>query len=313
MSITSQPFVDDSRPAIRAAQLGVATNLVMAALKITAGIFGNTYALVADGVESLADVAASLIVWGGITVGARPADEDHPYGHGKAESVAAAAVSLMLLAAAVLIAIQAVAEIRTPHRFPAAWTLGVLLMVVVVKGLLVRRVRAVGVASGSAAVEADAMHHLSDALTSGAAFIGISAALLGEHYGGSIRWAAADDWAALVASIVIAGNGVAMFRTGLHDLMDRTPGHAILDPLRAAALGVDGVCAVEKLAARRVGTGYRVNVHVQARPTLTLAEGHVLGGRVKGAMQSAVPRLQSVLVHMEPYELVDTEPGARDD
>lgn len=289
------------RRSIRAAQAGAAANLVLAVAKIAAGIFGNTYALIADGVESFADVASSLIVWGGIAVGARPADEDHPYGHGKAESIAAAVVSLMLLAAAVGIATQAVQEIRTPQHFPAAWTLAVLLGVVAVKWVLARRVGETATASGSAAVKADALHHVSDAITSGAAFVGISAALIGRHYGGSVRWASADDWAALAASVVIAYNGVSMFLTGLHDLMDRSPGAAVLEPLGAAALAVPGVCAIEKLAARRVGIGYRVTVHVQASPAMTLEEGHELGGRVTRAMFASGQRVISVLVHMEPY------------
>ncbi len=292
---------DAASHTIRIAQAGVATNLVLSIVKITGGVVGNSYALVADGVESLADVVSSLIVWGGIAVGGRPADEDHPYGHGKAESVAAAVVSLMLLLAAVGIAIQAVQLIRTPHLFPAPWTLGVLLTIVMIKVLFARRVSAVGADSGSPAVHADAMHHASDAITSAAAFIGISAALLGRHYGGGPGWAAADDWGALAASVVIGRNGVAMFITCLHDLMDRSPGEAVLGPIRTAARTVAGVCAVEKLAARRVGVGYRVTIHVQASPTITLAEGHELGGRVKRAIYSTGQRIQSVLVHMEPY------------
>lgn len=291
----------DPRSSIRAAQAGAATNVILAGVKISAGIVGNTYALVADGVESLADVVSSLIVWGGIAVGARPADDDHPFGHGKAEALAASAVSLMLLAAGVGIAMQAITEIRTPHEFPAAWTLGVLLGVVLIKTLLARRVSGVGLASGSVAIKADAMHHLSDALTSGAAFVGISAALVGRHYGGGVRWAAADDWAALFASVIIAWNGVMMFFVGLHDLMDASPGEGVLGPLRDAALGVDGVRAVEKLAARRVGNAYRVIIHVQASAEITLAEGHSISGAVKHAMTVSGERVQSVLVHMEPY------------
>jgi cation diffusion facilitator family transporter len=300
--LTAAPRGHDTARSIRAAQAGVASNFLLALVKIAAGVLGHTYALIADGVESFADVAASLIVWGGIAVGARPPDADHPYGHGKAEAVAAATVSVMLLAAAVGIALEAVQEIRTPHQFPAWWTLGVLLGVVAVKGLLARRVKAVGRASGSTAVEADALHHLSDAITSAAAFVGIGAALLGRKLGGGPRWAAADDWAALLASVVIAYNGASMFMSGLHDLMDRSPGESVLGPLRTAALAVDGVCAVEKLTARRVGNGYRVTIHVQASPVMTLAEGHTLGGRVKHALYGAGQRVQSVLVHMEPFE-----------
>jgi cation diffusion facilitator family transporter len=295
------------RQAIRAAQAGVASNLVLAIAKVAAGIAGHTYALVADGIESLADVVSSLIVWGGVALGAQPADEDHPYGHGRAESLAAAATSVILLAAAVGIAVEAIQEIRLPHRFPAPWTLGVLLGVVIVKSVLARRVKLVGRNSGSAAVEADAAHHMSDAITSAAAFIGISTALLGRHYGGGPGWAAADDWAALVAALVIARNGIAMLLAALHDLMDRTPGEAVLTPLRNAALSVPGVRAIEQLAARRVGIGYRVTVHIQADPHTTLAAAHALGGRVKYAMCHAGLRIQSVLVHMEPFDGYNSE------
>jgi len=286
---------------IRAAQAGVATNAVLALAKITAGILGTTYALIADGVESLADVASSLIVWGGVALGARPPDENHPYGHGRAEALAAAVVSVMMLGAAAFVATESIREIRTPHQFPARWTLIFLLGVVAVKAMMAHRVSAVSVESGSTAVAADASHHMSDAITSAAAFVGISAALLGRHFGGGPRWAAADDWAALASSVVIARNGITMALAALHDLMDRSPGEPVLAPLREAALGVPGVCAIEKLAARRVGTGFRVTVHVQASPELSLADAHSLGGRVKYAMRSAGLRIDSVLVHMEPY------------
>jgi cation diffusion facilitator family transporter len=286
---------------IRAAQAGAATNALLAMAKITAGVVGTTYALIADGVESLADVASSLIVWGGVAVAARPADENHPYGHGRAESLAAAVVSVMLLGAAVFIAAESIAEIRTPHKFPASWTLIALLGVFAVKAMMAHRVSIVGAESGSRAVAADASHHLSDAITSAFAFVGISAALLGRHFGGGPRWAAADDWAALASSLVIARNGNAMALAAMHDLMDRSPGEPVLAPLREAALGVPGVCAIEKLSARRVGTGYRVAVHVQAAPELSLADAHALGGRVKYAMSHVGLRIDSVLVHMEPY------------
>jgi cation diffusion facilitator family transporter len=291
-----------ARAGIRAAQAGVAINLTLALVKIAAGIVGHTYALIADGVESFADVAASLIVWGGIAVGARPADDDHPYGHGKAEALAAATVSLMLVAAGIGIAVEAVREINTPHRFPASWTLVVLLSVVAIKMFLARRVAVVGRESHSSAVEADARHHLSDAITSAAAFIGISAALLGRRFGGGPEWAAADDWAALVAALVIGWNGVSMFLVGLHDLMDRSPGEGVLGPLRDVATQVPGVLDVETLTARRVGNGYQVNIHVQADPRLTLAEAHSLGGRVKHALMTSGHRVLAVHVHMEPFE-----------
>jgi cation diffusion facilitator family transporter len=287
---------------IRAAQTGMLINAGLAGIKLAAGIVGNTYALVADAVESAADVFASLLVWGGLAVAAQPADEDHPYGHGKAEALAAAAVSFMLLGAAAGIAIQAVKEIRTPHRVPEPWTLAVLVGVMIVKWTLARRVHAVGDETGSTAVKADAVHHLSDAITSGAAFVGIALALVGSRVWGGSGWESADDWAALVASGVIAFNGISMARAAIHDLMDRMPGEDVVAPIRAAALAVPGVMAIEKLHVRKAGMAYRVTLHVQADPTMTLEDAHALGGRVKSAICRAAPRVNYVLVHMEPYK-----------
>jgi cation diffusion facilitator family transporter len=286
---------------IRAAKLGLLINVGLVAVKLAAGILGNAYALVADAIESAADVLASLLVWGGLALAARPADENHPYGHGKAESLAAAAVALMLLAAAVGIAIEAVREIRTPHAVPAAWTLGVLVAVVVVKWTLSHRVKAVGDALDSTAVSADASHHLSDAITSAAAFIGIGVAVVGSRLGGGRNWAAADDWAALLAAAVIGYNGVELLRPALHDLMDRMPGDDVVEPVRSAARAVPGVLAVEKLVVRRAGTHLLVDIHVHADPATRLDDAHRLGGMVKGAIRAAVPRVSGVLVHMEPY------------
>lgn len=285
---------------IRAAQFGILINAALAAIKLVAGIVGNTYALVADAVESTADIFGSLIVWGGLHVAALPADEDHPDGHGKAEALAAAVVSLMLLGAAFGIGVAAVREIRTPHQTPAPWTLAVLIGVMVVKWTLSRRVQIVGAETGSTAVQADAAHHLSDAITSAAAFVGITVALLGSRYLGGSGWESADDWAALVASAVIAFNGVSMVRAAIPDLMDRMPGPDVVAPIRRAAEGVPGVRATEKMAVRKTGTAYRVTIHVQADPMMPLHEAHVLSGMVKSAIRAAVPQVASVLVHMEP-------------
>ena len=236
-------------------------------------------------------------MWGALRLAARDPDGEYPFGYGKAEPLAAAVVSLMLLGAALGIAAEAVTEIRTPHHAPAPWTLAVLVVVMIIKWMLSRRVGAVGTEIGSTAVKADSWHHLSDAVTSAAAFIGISIAL----WGGP-GWESADDWAALVASAVIAWNGVHMLRPALHDLMDRMPGADIVEPVRRAAEAVDGVRCTEKLAVRRSGMAYFVDIHVQADGAMSLHDAHVLGGRVKSAIRSALPQVQGVLVHMEPYE-----------
>lgn len=287
---------------IRSAQTAVLMNAVLAMAKLIAGVVGNTYALIADAVESTADVFGSLVVWRGLHVSGREADEDYPFGYGKADSLAAAVVALLLIVSALLITVQAVREIRTPHLTPAPWTLIVLVAVVAAKLGLSRHVGAVGEEIGSGAVKADAWHHMSDALTSAAAFIGISVSLLGARYRGGSGWESADDWAALVAAAVIAVNGVALLRPAIHDLMDRAPGRDIVDTVRRAAEGVAGVLATEKIAVRRAGLVYRATLHVQASEDLTLHEAHVLSGKVKGAIRAAEPRVDYVLVHMEPYE-----------
>jgi cation diffusion facilitator family transporter len=288
---------DSTRRGVRAAQLGLLANTFLAITKLVAGLVGHSYALVADAVESSADVLASLVVWGGLRVAGRDPDEAYPFGYGKAEPLAAAVVSLMLLGAAVAISVQSIDEIRTPHTAPASWTLAVLVGVLLVKGLLSRRSERIGVALESTAVRADARHHLSDALTSAAAFVGISVALVGGP-----GWEAADDWAALAASGVIAWNGWAMLRPALDELMDRTPGPDLVALVESAALSVPGVLAVEKVAVRKAGMVYRVTLHVQTAPRTPLDEAHRLGGRVKGAIGAALPQVQSVLVHLEPYE-----------
>ena len=282
---------------IRSAQLGVLVNATLAITKLVAGLVGNSYALVADAIESTADIFSSLIVWGGLRVASREPDEAYPFGYGRAETLAAAVVAIMLIGAAVGIAVEAVAEIRTPHHAPAPWTLAVLVIVIVLKWALSRRVGSVAAAIGSSAVRADAWHHLSDALTSAAAFVGISIAL-----GGGPGWESADDWAALAASAVILFNGGLMIKHSLGDLMDRTPGAGVLDGVRDAAERVDGVCATEKLAVRKSGLQYHVTIHVQADPQLSLHDAHVLGGKVKSAIRATMPNVQSVLVHMEPFE-----------
>ena len=282
---------------IRSAQLGVLVNVLLAMVKLVAGIAGNTYALIADAVESTADVFASLVVWGGLRVATRDPDEDYPFGYGKAESVAAAVVAMMLLFAALGIAFEAVREIRTPHKTPAPWTLVVLIAVLLVKYVLFRRTLATGEEAGSTAGKADAWHHLSDAITSAAAFIGISIAL----WGGA-GWEQADDWAALFASCVIFYNGVLLVRPALHDLMDKMPGSDIVTPVRRAAESVPAVLAVEKLTARKAGLVYYVDIHVQANPSMSLHDAHDLSGAVKSAIKAGVPRIAGVLVHMEPFE-----------
>jgi cation diffusion facilitator family transporter len=282
---------------MRAARVGLLVNLGLVVVKLVAGIAGHAYALIADAIESSTDLFSSLVVWAGLRITSRPADEDFPYGYGKAETLATVVVSMMLLGAALGISVAAVGEIRTPHHMPAPFTLVVLLLVVLVKEFLFRKVLRVSGETGSGAVKADAWHHRSDAITSAAAFIGISIAL----WGGP-GWEAADDWAALVAAAVIALNAFLLLRPAILELMDRMPASPEVARIGEAARVVEGVIAIEKLRVRKLGAEYLVDLHVQADPALPLSDAHILSGKVKGAIRAAVPSVSGVLVHMEPFE-----------
>ena len=282
--------------AVRAAQLGMVVNIALTAVKLIGGLIGHSYALVADAAESAFDLFGSLAVWAGIRIADRDATDEYPFGFGKAEALAGASVAMLLLIASVGIAVASVHEIRTPHHAPAPWTLGVLAAVIVVKELMTRRVQRIAKAEGSVALAADAQHHRSDALTSIAAFIGIAVALAG-----GVGWESADDWAALVAAFIIAWNGIALMRTAVADLMDRVAAPDVVSAIRSAACSVEDVHAVEKLAVRRAGRGYWVDIHVQADPLMSLDAAHIVSGKVKWAIRNSNPKVLGVLVHMEPY------------
>ncbi len=282
--------------AIGAARLGMLVNVGLTAAKLVAGLVGHSYALVADAAESAFDLFGSLAVWTGVRIADRDATDEYPFGFGKAEALAGASVALLLLLASLGIAVASIHEIRTPHHAPAAWTLAVLAGVIVIKELMSNFVQRVARREGSTALAADAQHHRSDALTSGAAFIGIAVALAG-----GAGWESADDWAALVAAAIIAWNGVSLLRTAVADLMDRIAAPEVVQGIRSAAEQVDEVRAVEKLAVRRAGRGYWVDIHVQADATMSLELAHVLSGKVKGAIRASTPRVLGVLVHMEPH------------
>ena len=279
----------------RVALLGLVINVVLASVKIVAGVVGHAYVLIADGMESALDVAGSIVIWGGLTVAARPPDRTHPYGHGKAEPIAALVVAVCVLAAAVGLAVESVREILTPHHGPAPFTLAVLVVVIVIKEILFRYVNRIGRNLESTAVQTDAWHHRSDALTSTAAFIGISIALIGGE-----RWQSADDWAALFACAVIAANGVRLARPALFEIMDTAPGGKIVKAICSVASSVPGVVEVEKCHARKMGLDYYVDLHVGVDGNISVHEGHEIAHRVKSAIQQRDSRVADVLVHIEP-------------
>ncbi|MBX3147608.1 MAG: cation transporter [Gemmatimonadales bacterium] len=281
----------------RLTRQGFGLNAGLAVVKLTAGILGNSYALVADAVESITDLVGSAIVWGGLRISGRQADRHFPFGYGRIEALTTIVVGLMLLAAAVGIAIEAVREIRTPHHAPAPFTLVVLVAVVAVKVAWSRHVMRVARQAGSGLVAADAWHHQSDAITSVAAFLGISIALIGGQ-----GWESADDYAALLASGLIFWNGLGIVRPAVAELMDRAPSDELLAEIDRAARTVPEVLATEKIRARKIGTVLAIELHVQSDPALSLHEAHIVSGKVKSAIRRDLPAAHDVLVHMEPFE-----------
>lgn len=277
---------------------GIALNAVLAAVKFAGGVFGNTYALIADAAESLLDILTSALVWAGFRVAARPPDENHPYGHGKAEALAALLVALFVFFMAGWVAWHAIREIRTPHHAPAWWTLLVLAGVVLVKLWFSRRMEAAGETVGSTALGAEAMHHWSDAMTSAAAFAGITVAL----WGGP-GWETADDWAALFACVVIAFNGFRMLAKAQRDIMDEAVSRDFDREVRAIALRVPGVQALDKCRVRKSGLSHIVDIQVRVDGTLTVREGHDIAHAVKDALIASVSHaITDVSVHIEPMK-----------
>ena len=279
----------------RIALFGLAINVLLAAAKILAGLVGHAYVLIADGIESALDVGGSIVIWGGLTVAARPPDATHPYGHGKAEPIAAVVVAVGVLTAALGLAIQSVREIFLPHHAPAPYTLVVLIVAVIIKEILYRYVIRFGREMESTAVKTDAWHHLIDAMTSIAAFIGISVALIGGE-----AWQSADDWAALFACALIGANGYRLLRPALFEIMDTAPRGRIVRSIRRAARSVPGVIEVEKCRARKMGLDFYVDLHVGVDGSISVHEGHEIAHQVKRAIQQSDSRIADVLVHIEP-------------
>lgn len=288
----------------RVTLLGIAVSVVLAIVKIASGVVGHTYALIADGVESLLDVFSASVAWGSLRYSARPPDEKHPYGHGKAEALGALVIAAVLLAASLGIAALSIREILTPHLVPRPFTLAVLVGVVVTKELLFRLLLREGRDINSRAVQTDAWHHRSDAITSAAAFIGISISLIGGP-----AWSSADAWAALFASAVIVINGLLLLRVPLGELMDRQPAD-LPERIEAVAMDVEGVTSVEKIFVRRIGPRYLAEMHLRVHGDLPVREGHAIAGRARAAVRAALPPVADILIHLEPEPVpARTDPG----
>jgi cation diffusion facilitator family transporter len=285
-----------SKRGTRVVLLGIIVNALLAIIKITAGVLGNSYALIADGIESTTDIFSSIIVWSGLKIASKPADKNHPYGHGKAEALSAMIVSLLLLAAAVFIIVNSIHEIITPHHAPAPFTLLVLVLVIITKEILFRTVFKIGSDIESTSLRTDAWHHRSDAITSAAAFIGISVALImGPGY------ESADDYGAIAASVLIIVNAGRLLRYSLSDVMDEEPSPEMKDKIISIVESIHGVKNVNDIKIRKSGLYYLVDLTIRVSGDITVFEGHELSEIVIDKLQDSSLSIQGVMVHTEPY------------
>jgi cation diffusion facilitator family transporter len=287
----------NEQTAIKATYFSIIGNTSLAIIKGLAGFFGNSYALVADAIESTTDIFASFLVLFGIKYSNRPADENHPYGHGRAEPLITFLVVGFLITSATIIAYESIINIGTPHDLPKSWTLIVLAIIICWKEYSFQMVMKKSVITNSSSLKADAWHHRSDAITSIAAFIGISIALvLGKGY------ESADDWAALFASFFIIYNSYLIFRPALGEIMDEHRYDDLVENIRIESLKVDGIIGTEKCFIRKAGMKYHVDLHAIVDATISVKEGHDLAHKLKDTLRSKILELGHVLIHIEPNE-----------
>jgi cation diffusion facilitator family transporter len=287
----------NEQTAIKATYFSIIGNTCLAIVKGLAGFFGNSYALIADAIESTTDIFASLLVLFGIQYSNKPADENHPYGHGRAEPLITFLVVGFLITTATIIAYESIYNIQTPHELPKKWTLIVLAIIILWKEYSFRLVMKRSKEANSSSLRADAWHHRSDAITSVAALVGISIALfLGKGY------ESADDWAALFASGFIMYNSYKIFRPALGEIMDEHLYDDLVDEIRKVSLQVEGVLDTEKCFIRKAGMKYHVDLHATVDANLSVKEGHEIAHLLKDTLRKEIPELGHVLIHIEPNE-----------
>ena len=284
-----------SKPGIKSTFIGIIFNLFLVAIKGAAGFLGHSNALIADAIESSSDILTSIIVVVGLKIAAKPADTDHPYGHGKAEPIAGLVVSLSLFGAAAVIIFRSIHEIAIPNSAPESFTLWILVVAIIIKESLFRYVSSIGSSVGSIAVKNDAWHHRSDAITSTAAFIGISISLIGGK-----GFEKADGIAALIASAIIIFNAFKMLKPAVMEIMDTAPPEDIKEKVIKVARQVDGVLYIDKCFVRKMGLEYFVDIHIIVDGNISVHDGHLISHNVKDTLIKKLPRIADVLAHIEP-------------
>jgi cation diffusion facilitator family transporter len=287
----------NEQKAINSTYWSIASNIALAAIKWIAGILGNSYALIADAIETTTDIFSSILVLFGLKYASRPADDNHPYGHGRIEPLITFVVVTFLVGSAILIAHESIQHIQTPHELPKSWTLLVLGAIIIWKEVSFQILIKKSIQLNSSALKAEAWHHRSDAISSIAAFIGISIAnYMGKGY------ESADDWAALCAAAFILYNSYQIFRPAFGEIMDEHLYDDLIETIREQSLKVNGILGTEKCFVRKAGMKYYVDLHAIVDGNISVKEGHELAHQLKDFLQFAIPELGDILIHIEPEE-----------
>jgi len=283
------------RQSRQAALWGVAITLTLGIAKLAGGLLGNSLSLLSDAVHSLGDAFAAAAVVGALAWAQQPADQEHPYGHSRAEAIAGSNVALLLILSGLWVIWEAIHGFAQPAPPPEVYTLAIAAASVLLNEGLYQYSSRVAQGTGSSALLAASWDQRVDAFSSLAVLVGLALA----KWGGP-TWHSSDHVAALIVAVVILWTGSSLFLSSVQELMDRQADPAILEKVRQAALTVPGVRGVEKLLVRKSGLEYLVDIHVEVDPEITVREGHGIGHAVKDLLMSQFITVKDVLVHIEP-------------
>jgi cation diffusion facilitator family transporter len=287
------------------AVLSMIVGAALAVMKITVGLMANSAAVVSDGVESASDVLASGIVLFGLALAAKPADEEHPYGHGRFETISGLAVGVMLGMTGAVICFRAAWSINDQH-VPAAFAIWALVVSMIAKAALGATKFRIGRNIKSEALVADGWNDTVDILSASAALVAVALAVWRPQ-----RFAAADHYGAFAVGLIVIFLGIRVVYNTTQQLVDRMPPRELLEDIRRVALSVPGALGIEKCLARKTGLRYHVDLHLEVDPEMTVRRSHEIAHEVRNRIIAELPWVADVLVHVEPHSLATIESGPR--
>ena len=285
-----------SRLGIRTALISSFCNVIVAIGKIVFGILGNSFALIADGVESTLDIISSIIVWGGLKIAAEPADDNHPYGHGKAESLAGVIVSTILISAGLGIGYNGIARILSPDLMaPKAFTLYVFIIVIIIKEILYQYTIKVSKLINSTSMKAEAWHHRTDAITTVMALIGVFIAI-------NTSYKIADGLAGVLCGCIIIFNGSRILYASSNEVMDTVASDEIYDKIKNITLTHAEIKNIDNCRIRKSGLQYLLDIEIQVDPTITVMAGHKIAHELEDILlQDKNLNIIDIIIHVEPF------------